>query len=404
MKKKTLILLSALTFMGNDIHAQVVYGNNEHAYVRSQYEDQASYAKRSTTFSGLPGANLQYRLSGLGDNWFVSAQGGFISFMGNPVSHTDFNGRTTLGLDFSVGKWHSPYFGSRLVYQGFRFVDSRRTSQSFGNCHADFLLNVSSFFRPSFEKPAKWNVSPYVGIGFTRLNRLKRNSFAFSYGILGSYGLSKRIRISASLGGTTAGQDFDGYGERGRLGDNLLSGSIGLAVGIGHLGWKVKKPRTVMENEDAFHRPTVTDLTPYPRNNYGGLKSLRERLANGNTEDTVGNDGDNIAKFDAPVLFFFKRNSAQLIDQQQKVIIQEIAAAVKEYDLEVRIIGSADSKTGTPGLNRKLAIRRCRYIAKLLLNAGVPKAKMTGASHGGVNLYKPYTANRHTCVILYKKK
>jgi len=29
---------------------------------------------------------------------------------------------------------------------------------------------------------------------------------------------------------------------------------------------------------------------------------------------------------------------------------------------------------------------------------------MTGATRGGINLYKPYTANRHTCVILYKQK
>ncbi len=397
--KKTLILLSALTFMGNDIQAQVVYGNNEYAYVQSLYREQTNCKEHQENLPVL--ANEKYRLSGLGDYWFTSAQGGFVSFMGTPVSHTDFYGRTTASLDLSIGKWHSPYFGTRLTYQGLKFIDSQRTSQSFGSYHADLLLNVSSFFRPTFDKPSKWNISPYVGAGLVRLNGLKKNSFAVSYGILGSYGLSERISISASLGGTTARQDFDGYGEKGRWGDNLLSGSFGLTVGIGHLGWHSKNRKTVNTRTSEYRSPTITDLTAYPRNNYGGLKSLQDRIATGNTENIT--TGANVGKFDAPILFFFRRNTAILIDRQQKVNIKEIAGAVKEYDLNVRIVGAADSKTGTPKHNRALCIKRCKYIAKLLLKAGVPKSRMTGVIRGGIDLYKPYTANRHTCVILYKQ-
>lgn len=106
--------------------------------------------------------------------------------------------------------------------------------------------------------------------------------------------------------------------------------------------------------------------------------------------------------FDAPILFFFKINSAHLIDTQQKVNIAEIAAAVKEYDLKVKVIGAADSRTGSPAFNRKLSVKRAKYIAKLLMQAGVPKEKMSGISQGGIDIYKPYTANRHTCVILQK--
>lgn len=398
--KKTLILLSALAFLGHDTHAQVVYGDNEYSYVQSLYKGQPGSATHSGGLSGqvMP---AKYRLSGLGDNWFASVQGGFVSFIGDPASHTDFNGRTKMGLDVSIGKWHSPYFGTHLTYQGLKFVDSHRSSRSFGSYHADLLLNVSSFFRPTFDRPARWNVSPYVGAGFVRLNRLNRNTFALSYGLWGSYGLSSRVSLSATLGGTATRRDFDGYGEKGRFGDNLLSGSIGLTVGIGHLGWKPKgSPQRHEEATDSEY-PTVADLTPYPRNNYGGLRSLQERIANGTAETAATNDG--LGKFDAPILFFFKRNSTVLVDKQQKVNIKEIAGAVKEYDLCVRVIGAADSKTGTPAHNRTLSIKRCKYIAKLLVKAGVPKSKMTGAIQGGINLYKPYTANRHTCVILYRQ-
>ena len=43
-----------------------------------------------------------------------------------------------------------------------------------------------------------------------------------------------------------------------------------------------------------------------------------------------------------------------------------------------KIIGAADSKTGTPKHNRALSVKRAKYIAKLLMKAGVDKSKMQG--------------------------
>ena len=93
-----------------------------------------------------------------------------------------------------------------------------------------------------------------------------------------------------------------------------------------------------------------------------------------------------------------------MVDNQQKVNIKEIAGVVKENGLKVRIIGAADSKTGTKAINRQLSIKRAKYIAKLLIKEGVPKSSMTGVSRGGIDLYKPSTANRHACVIVYSEK
>ena len=206
--------------------------------------------------------------------------------------------------------------------------------------------------------------------------------------------MSKRLSLSAEVGGTSTFQAFDGKGKDKHFGDNLLQASIGLTVGIGKLGWEKKPSKPV----GMLPEQNVTDLTPFPRNDYEGLRRLRERMGNGDA--TVD---ERLAKFDAPILFFFKINSTELIDKQQLVNIKEIAGAVKEFDLNLKIIGAADSKTGTKKINHKLSVRRAKYIAKLLIKAGVPKEKMIGISQGGINIYKPYTANRHTCVILYKQ-
>lgn len=405
MKKKTL-LLAVFAAISHSLCAQVVYGTEEKKYVKSMYDSPVSHIDNPEEPSVSMTDEPRYQLSGLTGNWFVSAQTGFLSFAGNPPTHTDFSGRTRSGFELSVGKWHSPYFGTRLAYQGFRFIDSQKTSRSFGSYHIDALFNVSSLFRPAFDSPAQWNISPYLGAGFVRHNHFKRSSFAFSYGITGSCSLTERIALSASLGGTTAKEDFDGYGKKNRFGDNFLSGTIGITVSIGHPGWHRKNQMLSRTNDDGVaSHPTAINIPSYPRNNYDGLRSLQERIAAGEGESGISTAyGDNIAKFDAPILFFFKRNSIALIDRQQLVNIKEIAAAVKEYDLDVRIVGSADSRTGTSKHNRSLAISRCRYIARLLLKAGVPREKMTAASKGGNSYYKPYTANRHTCVMLYKKK
>ena len=53
---------------------------------------------------------------------------------------------------------------------------------------------------------------------------------------------------------------------------------------------------------------------------------------------------------------------------------------MKENNLNVKIIGAADSKTGTPKHNRALSVKRAKYIAKLLMKAGVDKSKMQGIS------------------------
>lgn len=39
---------------------------------------------------------------------------------------------------------------------------------------------------------------------------------------------------------------------------------------------------------------------------------------------------------DVPILFFFKINSIDFVDNQQKIELSEIAAAVKEYNLKVK--------------------------------------------------------------------
>lgn len=402
MKSRS-ILSTALCLVAATATAQVVFGEDEKDYVKPSLSLSHNYTGIQSNFAvtGTP----RFHLSGIGDNWFVSAKTGMSAFVGKPLGCGDLFNRSKPSFTFSLGKWHSRYFGTRAVFQGFKFVNSEAISTGYQNIRGDLMFNVSSFYRSTYDPLPRWNAIPYIGAGVIRNTGLRNAPFAVSYGFICSYRISGHINISAEIGGGNTSQDFDGYGKAGRFGDRLFSASIGITANLGKLGWRRKSVRL----DTAQPLQETVPLTPYPRNNYEGLRRLRERMNDNPVLQEQMNatpevSGEALPSFDAPILFFFKINSTKFIDKQQIVNINEIAAAVKEYDLHVRILGAADNRTGSPEYNRKLSMKRTKYIARLLQDAGVPKDKMTGSAQGGIDIYKPYTANRHTCVILYQKR
>jgi outer membrane protein OmpA-like peptidoglycan-associated protein len=81
--------------------------------------------------------------------------------------------------------------------------------------------------------------------------------------------------------------------------------------------------------------------------------------------------------------------------------VNEIARVALEYNLSIRVIGAADSATGTDEINATLAGDRAARIATLLTSRGVAPDRITTSSEGGVNTYEPSEANRQVQVELY---
>ena len=83
--------------------------------------------------------------------------------------------------------------------------------------------------------------------------------------------------------------------------------------------------------------------------------------------------------------------------------IKEVAEVIKKYGLQARIIGAADSETGTPEINERLSVERADYIAGLLKAHGVDESHIQKKYRGGIDSYEPLNGNRNTCVVLYFK-
>lgn len=414
-------------------------------------------------------------------NWFLSISGGASAFIGSPLGCADLFNRTEPTLSVSGGKWFTPAISSRVSFQGLKLKNSLLYKQSYKSVHADFLWNVLSHHYNIRDQP-KWKLVPYVGLGIIHNEDNGNSPFAFSYGVTGQYRLSQRIHLTMELGGTTTFKDFDGRGASNRFGDNLMSLTAGLSFSLGKVGWKrvvdanpyIRQNEWLIEyasslsdcnsmltkqhNEDAesiaelkkiLEIEGLLDLyknrlrneekkniskTPYPKNDYSGLNSLRSRLQGIQWPDN-SLSGDSIqgksptenyksgssfgyqsslqgylselskgkSCIGAPIFFFFELGTNHLTDASQLVNLDEIARIAKQYNLSIRICGAADSATGTSDINHSLGASRSEYIYSQLLHRGMDRNRISEVNKGGIDAYAPKEANRHTSVMLFFK-
>lgn len=189
---------------------------------------------------------------------------------------------------------------------------------------------------------------------------------------------------------------------------------------------------------DLYHSKNESKKTPsmkfYPKNDYSGLNSLRSRLQGTEwLDNSLGDDSiqdksstesyklrsspkyqpslqgylAGLSKgkscIGAPIFFFFELGTNQLTDASQLVNLDEIVRIAKQFNLNIKVCGAADSATGTADVNRNLAASRSEYICSQLLHRGIDKNRISEANKGGIDTYTPRKANRHTSVMLFLK-
>ena len=192
---------------------------------------------------------------------------------------------------------------------------------------------------------------------------------------------------------------------------------------------KILEIEGLLDKYDLAMNTDGENVKTHPRNNYSGLNSLRARLRNkgwnGDEDDYKpvlkegGDDVDSSAEMSpeqyfqvmkdgkifvgSPIFFFFKLGPDELTERAQIINIKEVANTIKKYGLCARIVGAADSQTGTAYINERLSAKRADYIAKMMREQGVSQDMIQTQYRGGISTYEPQTGNRNTCVMLYFK-
>lgn len=200
---------------------------------------------------------------------------------------------------------------------------------------------------------------------------------------------------------------------------------------------KILEIEGLLEKYELGAYETTDEVKKYPKNNYSGLNSLRARLRNRNLSDDgqprlretgayaskewepmAWNPSDSTTVrpeeyfklmkdgkifVGTPVFFFFKIGTTQLGEKAQIINIREIASVIKRFGLTARVVGAADSQTGSAYTNEQLSQKRAEYIAKELKRQGVDDEHIETQYRGGINSYVPLQGNRNTCVMFYFK-
>ena len=413
---KKYFILSMLMFLGLSMDASVTQndnagniGNNKNIqYDTEQKTLQPTYLSNITESSNL------------GSNWFLELKGGVSSFLGSPIGCGDVIDRTKPVLQVGLGKWFSPSVGGRVGYQGLQFKNANLVTMNYQYYHADFMYNLTHNLQLDEFGISKLDVIPFVGLGIVRNGstvpgsltsegkNIGNHPFALGYGIEVRYYLQDRLHIIGEISGMTTQKTFDCVGNSCKLGDNMLTLSVGLSYTIGRKGWKkvidalpyIRQNDILMSRCKMKREVAQNEGSGKNKNDYDGLNSLRYRLSLEDNKSLDGSDTTQTVGVGVPVYFYFKLNSAKLVDKSQLANLDEIVKIAKEKDLTIHISGAADSATGTRDINRHLSKERARYIGKLLIKKGIGKERLRAISLGGISQFSPKEANRFVVVML----
>jgi hypothetical protein len=274
----------------------------------------------ATTFASVYASAPQYA------PWFINVAGGGSAFIGSPKGCEDLFGRVQPTLQVSLGKWHTPTVGNRLVFQGFQWKSDALQSQSYRHYHADLLWNVT----PSLDR---FDIIPLVVVGIIDNRTADCRPFALNYGVQGRYRLTDYLHVTAELSNATTFKNADGLGAARQLGDHHLSLTAGVAWTFGRKvsGKKVVDSAPIMQQSESLAAYTSEPHSNYPVNDYSGLNPLRRRL---NEDKNVHQNSNNKSSFPsesvpsslawdsihieesdylgAPIFFFFELGTSNL--------------------------------------------------------------------------------------------
>lgn len=319
-----------------------------------------------------------YETNRLGDNWFIGTGGGI-----NILLNDGYDMKIGPSIDANFGKWFTPSIGMRAGYQGLDFYSVKdNTDARYGYMyfHGDFLWNMSNAVS-GYKETRFWNLIPYLHAGFFRSyasgnNDFAENELAAGAGLLHNLRLTDRLDIIIDMRATMV---------NGRVHESsgvaiLPSVTAGLAV---DLGWPnfVRTSSVIGAIEAANAEKTAileTAIIALEAAN-ASLEAENQNLqkANGDLSRKVKNLKNRDIQYMEPdyagmqpITVYFPIGKAVLDEPELKHLDFYAGNIIEKVDMdpgiEITVMGSADSNTGTARRNGYLSEARGQYIMKIL--------------------------------------
>ncbi|MDY3089723.1 MAG: OmpA family protein [Porphyromonas sp.] len=308
------------------------------------------------------------------NNWFITFQGGASILANGDNSKAKFSERLTFTPSLAVGKWHSPYYATRLkaeVGEAKSFYNSTsllKHENYFVGAHYDFMLDLVNLFSRYGQKNVI-SLVPFVGLGYEyKFDSSER--FHDVHAATANVGLQLGIRLGERVDFVLEGQSsWNGIEIRNSFpreynDTQRLSASAGLNFRLGKIGFTAVTP---------LDEALVANLN----GQINALRAENAELAKRPVDcpEVVAAPAVATASHflaDKSILFAHGKSA---VSKDQLITVFDASEFVKKYDGELVITGyTQKSESRFAGLAEK----RAQAVARILTEEyGVPSEKIT---------------------------
>lgn len=354
-----------------------------------------------------PAHKTVFQKDGASSHWFIELGNSASIALGGSNGEAKFADRVSIiNPSLSVGRWHSPYFATRIQLQGGELFDHAgmiKFGRYYGVGHLDFMFDVVNYFS-SYKERRFFHIIPFVGVGAgwrdashwmmagkqfkAQDDRLTATAHA---GLQLKLRLAKRVDFN--LEGQVIANDFRLPSYAATTGG--IHGGVIATAGASltfHLGKKEFTP--VVAEDAALIARLNSDLNALRAENV----ELRKRPTHCPEPIAV-----------APVkgvavgnVVYFRLNSDK-VDANQLINISNIAEYAKNNTETITLAGYADRETGTPDYNYELSQRRAEAVKKILVEKhGISADRIKTSWHG--DRVQPYAENVWNRIVIMRDR
>lgn len=367
----------------------------------------------------VPARKAHFAKDGAKSHWFIEV-GDAASFQFSGMNYYDFSRRK--GINFvnpslAVGRWHNPYFATRLkaTYGNLtdRFnVTTGKTQTGFEATHkylmgqVDFMFDAINYFAP-YKENRFFHVIPFLSVGASaQVDTDFPQGFNAplpaegKYSALAGAGLQLKFRLckfaDLNLEGQILAKNFrttsevwpveNDAADKSAVYRRSFLGTAGASLTF-HLGQKEFTPLKAQDNA------LISSLN----NQLNSLRAENAELSK-RPVDCPEAPAPQVAGIAVGNVVYFRLNSA-VVDPNQLINIRNIAEYAKNNTETITLVGYADRQTGTPDYNYKLSERRAEAVKKVLVEKYGISADRIKTSWEG-DRQQPYAENVWNRIVI----
>ena len=343
-------------------------------------------------------------------NWELSVGAG--------ISHLDMNTRggengkvganTGWNINGAALKWFHPIVGARVQVDLGEFMnvladDATKFHTPYAYIHADAMLNLSNWIG-GYREDRLYYAIPYLSFGysatgFSRNDLHSNGEFAAGIGLLNKFRVTEYLDVQLDL--RTWVLPEDGVPAKiqggGRFAPALV-GSVGVAYRFNKRDWNIP----VSEAEVDGYLNAIDGLKKDLKYANDNINTVNDKCAELEAENAK------LKKTVAPVastvnvetVVFFGKNEYKL-SAFGEAVVAKYAAAVKNTDHKVTIVGHADNSTGTKEYNEKISKKRAEAVKAFLIANGIDESRIEVKWEGDAALpFAEGDAEVNRCVVI----